>query len=71
MSERDDRPADESSREGVHEQAARAAMNAGSAGSVGAQDGAAGAGSLGAVSSEKPDSVMPQAARDPTTTGPD
>jgi hypothetical protein len=51
MSERDDRPADESSREGV-------------------QDGAAGAGSFGAVSTEKPDSVMPQAPPDPTT-GPD
>ena len=70
MSERDDRPADESSREGVHEQTARAATEGASGGSVGAQDGAAGAGSLGAVSTGKPDSVMPQEAPDPSI-GPD
>jgi len=70
MSERDDRPAGESSREGVHEEAARAALEGGSAAGVGAQDGAAAAGSLGAVSSEKPDSVLPQAPPDPTV-GPD
>ena len=70
MSERDDRPADASSREGVHERAERAATEGASGGTVGAQDGAAGAGSLGAVSTEKPDSVMPQGPPDPSI-GPD
>ena len=70
MRERDDRPVDESSRAGAHEETARAATEGASGGSVGAQDGAAGAGSLGAVSTEKPDSVMPQGAPDPSV-GPD
>ena len=61
---------DERSREGVHEEVARTATEGGSPGAVGSLDGAAGAGSLGAVSTEKPGSVMPQGAPDPSI-GPD
>jgi hypothetical protein len=70
MSERDDRPADESSREGQHEQVARSAVEGGAPGAVGALDGAAAAGSIGAVGSGKRDSAIPQEAPDPTI-GPD
>jgi hypothetical protein len=70
MSERDDLPADESSREGQHEQVARSATEGGSPGTVGASDGAAAAGSMGAASVGKRDSVIPQEAPDPSI-GPD
>ena len=70
MSERDDRPADESSTEGSSEHVAREAEEGGSPGSVGALDGAAAAGSMGAASTRKPDSAMPQEAPDPSI-GPD
>lgn len=70
MSERDDRPADESSNEGPREQVARKAVEGGDAGSVGALDGAAAAGGLGAVSDGKRDSLIPQEAPDPSI-GPD
>jgi hypothetical protein len=70
MSERDDRPADESSREGVREQLSRDEEEGASPGTVGALDGAAAAGSAGAVGAEQPDSVMPQEPPDPSI-GPD
>jgi hypothetical protein len=70
MSERDDRPADESSREGQQEQLATGVEEGGGPGSVGALDGAAAAGSIGAVGGAKSDSVMPQEAPDPSI-GPD
>jgi hypothetical protein len=70
MSERDDRPADESSREGQREQVENSAVEGGSPGTVGALDGAAAAGSIGGVGGAKPDSVMPQGAPDPSI-GPD
>ncbi len=70
MSERDDRPADESSREGQQEQVARSAVEGGAPGAVGALDGAAAAGSIGAVGSGKRDSAIPQGPPDPSI-GPD
>jgi hypothetical protein len=70
MSERDDRPADESSRENAAELPRRDLAEGGDPGAVGALDGAAAAGSLGAVGSSRPDSVMPQGAPDPSI-GPD
>ena len=70
MSERDDRPAGESSREGRQQELQRGQVEGGSAGTVGALDGTAAAGSLGAAGTEKPDSVMPHSAPDPSI-GPD
>ena len=70
MSERDDRPADESSTEGSREHLVRETEEGNSPGSVGALDGPAAAGSTGAVGGAKPDSVMPQEAPDPSI-GPD
>ncbi len=70
MSERDDRPAGESSTEGPREQLAREAAEGGGPGAVGALDGAAAAGSLGAVGGGKRESLLPQDAPDPSI-GPD
>ncbi len=70
MSERDDRPADESSSEGNQEQLATSQKEGGGPGSVGALDGAAAAGSLGGVGGAKMDSAIPQEAPDPSI-GPD
>ncbi len=66
----DERPADESSREGEREQLAASQEEGARPGTVGALDGAAAAGSLGAVGGAKPDSAMPQEAPDPRF-GPD
>ena len=66
MSERDERPMDDDSGDAgasdLHE--------GGTPGNVGALDGAAAAGSVGAVGADKPDSLMPQDAPDPSV-GPD
>jgi hypothetical protein len=70
MSERDDRPADEDSREGQQEQLQRDLEEGGGPGAVGALDGAAAAGSMGAVGGGKTDSVIPQEPPDPGI-GPD
>ena len=70
MSERDDRPADDTLDAESRAQSARNAQEGASAGSVGALDGAAAAGSLGAVGAGERDSVMPQEAPDPSI-GPD
>lgn len=70
MSERDDRPADEGSRDGSREQVARSQKEGGGPGAVGALDGAAAAGSLGAVGGSEHDGAIPQQAPDPSI-GPD
>jgi hypothetical protein len=70
MSERDDRPTDETRWEGEREALARESREGGGPGAVGALDGAAAAGSIGAVSGDKTDSVMPQEGPDPGI-GPD
>ena len=70
MSERDDRPADESSGEGPREQLARGLEEGGAPGAIGALDGTAAAGSLGAVGGGKRESLIPQDAPDPSI-GPD
>lgn len=70
MSERDDRPADETLDAESRRQSAQNTAEGGDASAVGALDGAAAAGGLGAMSSGKPDSAMPQEAPDPST-GPD
>ncbi len=70
MSERDDRPADESSREGQRSSLATNMEEGGDPGAVGALDGAAAAGAIGAVGGSQRDSVMPQEAPDPSI-GPD
>ena len=70
MSERDDRPADEASREAPRTQVQEDVDDGGGPGTVGALDGAAAAGSVGGVGAAEPDSLMPQAAPDPSI-GPD
>ena len=66
MSVRDDRTADERSSEAPRAELTGNAVEGGGPDSVGALDGAAVAGGLGAVGSDKPDSVMPHDAPDPT-----
>jgi hypothetical protein len=70
VSERDDRPADENSREGAQEQLEASQEEGGGPGAVGALDGAAAAGSIGAVGAAKRDGAIPQEAPDPSI-GPD
>jgi hypothetical protein len=70
VSERDDRPADDSLDAEAREQSARSAAEGVTRARSGALDGAAAAGGLGAVGGGKPDSVMPQEAPDPSI-GPD
>jgi hypothetical protein len=70
VSERDERPADETLDAESRRQAAGSAGEGGDAGAVGALDGAAAAGAFGSVSGGKRDSVMPEEAPDPGT-GPD
>lgn len=66
----EERPADESSRQGEREQLAASQEEGGGAGSIGALDGAAAAGSLGAVGGGRNDRAIPQEAPDPSI-GPD
>ncbi len=70
MSERDDRPVDESSRENAARAPRRDAEEGGGPSAVGALDGAAAAGSAGGVGGRKPDSLIPQGPPDPSI-GPD
>jgi hypothetical protein len=70
MSERDDRPADDTLDAESREQSARNVQEGASAGSIGALDGAAAAGSMGAVGGGERGSVMPEEAPDPSV-GPD
>jgi hypothetical protein len=70
MSERDDRPADDTVDAESRQQTARNAAEGGDAGAVGALDGAAAAGGMGAVSGKKRNSAMPLEAPDPSV-GPD
>ena len=70
MSERDDRPADDTLDAESRSRSALNAQEGASAGSIGALDGAAAAGSLGAAGGGERDSGMPEEAPDPSI-GPD
>lgn len=70
MSERDDRPAAEETREGQQEHLVQEMGEGATPGTVGALDGAAAAGSIGGTSAARSDSELPQGAPDPSI-GPD
>lgn len=70
MSERDDRPVAEETRDDQQAELQKDLVEGASPGQIGALDGAAAAGSLGAVGEPEVDSDLPTGAPDPSI-GPD